>query len=550
MIRPLIHSVTLFAFLFLVGCQIPVEAPIESISRVDEYFWKPSSDTLRYDVYLEGSLGMPVRHSVWVDHYNDGYIAHDLANDQMGIIISRSNPGQVVLTEIHASSLFPLPQGAYISNGEEPKEIKFFLPVDALYFGANNAVVFSNQVSYTNTSKDWQSKAWQSSSLFVSGRITAIASSPGGVLYAGNNVGTVFKSSDAGNTWNTIRSSNSGDGETVGIVVVDTNVFVAVYNSGVYVSRAGLAFEQLGPTAVPPNVTGMALVYNSSQYNDNEVIVSTEDSGIWYGTLNGSGWRTRGATGIRPGDKLLGLYGYNKEPKYVVTSRDGLFFTSLDTGRTWVANELTPWAQGEEITCVARTGDERIFFGTSHGKIFQALINGGGVSQIGQIDTAVNAITFSNQQLIVASAKGLSEVVSSVSNRDHLGPYEIREDTVEAEFVLLQSNSVELQVEDSWMAGYLYFPQVPGQNKNVPLTARVMERLDTLQALGESFTDVIAVRYAYEAYPGQPLSGMGVPYWMIYYGRGIGPVMIDEVVPSNDNNTRVNNSRTILRRQY
>jgi hypothetical protein len=87
--------------------------------------------------------------------------------------------------------------------------------------------------------------------------------------------------------------------------------------------------------------------------------------------------------------------------------------------------------------------------------------------------------------------------------------------------LLLKSNPT---VDSSWRAGTL----VTANHISYPITGRLLSRLDSLVIGGKSYSDILAVRYSHEL-PGEMLDTKNVPYWVIYYQRGRGPIMFDRV---------------------
>jgi len=80
------------------------------------------------------------------------------------------------------------------------------------------------------------------------------------------------------------------------------------------------------------------------------------------------------------------------------------------------------------------------------------------------------------------------------------------------------------QVDSSWPAGTI----MTKRYKYVPVEARFLQRLDTLTVNGVSYPDVLAVRYAHEKLD-LTVDSTDVPYWVVFYARGRGPVMFDKV---------------------
>ena len=88
--------------------------------------------------------------------------------------------------------------------------------------------------------------------------------------------------------------------------------------------------------------------------------------------------------------------------------------------------------------------------------------------------------------------------------------------------VLLRANP---DTGKSWRAGTLVTEL---DEQSYAIEARVMQRLNALEIHGQSYSDVLMVRYAHENPGGSP-NGALVPYWMIYYQKGAGPIMFEKI---------------------
>ena len=104
--------------------------------------------------------------------------------------------------------------------------------------------------------------------------------------------------------------------------------------------------------------------------------------------------------------------------------------------------------------------------------------------------------------------------VSGLDLRDY--PY------VPGGLVLLRANP---DTGKFWRAGTLV---TQADEKSYPITARVMKRLNALEIGGQNYPDILMVRYAYEKVGSVPESAL-VPYWVIYYQKGSGPIMFEKV---------------------
>jgi hypothetical protein len=83
-------------------------------------------------------------------------------------------------------------------------------------------------------------------------------------------------------------------------------------------------------------------------------------------------------------------------------------------------------------------------------------------------------------------------------------------------------------VGGTWNAGNIAGPGLPA---NVPLTARVIDHVDSLNVQPVSggsarrYGDSYVIRYTYE-HPGDP--NIGFPfYWLVYYSKNFGPVLLE-----------------------
>jgi hypothetical protein len=520
--------------LLVAGCSIPSEAPIGEITDMREYFWTSSEATLHYDVYTE-SQSTPTMHSVVVRTGAGDLIAHDNANSQSGIIIARADVNEIILKEIISSDLFPLPPGAYITR-EGTSEIKDFFGVTGFHSSGQNQIAFTDNGVFTD-----QGSGWTPRGVLTNAAVTVVAQNPAvpNEFFAGTATGEILHSTNFGATW--ISRRNAADGPIKGFAFADSAVYAAVRNLGVIVSDKRAPFVEMGATKIPGNITGIAIVRMSSKRGDYEVLASTDTFGLLYTSPSGSYWAARGQLGLTS-NSFQGLYGH-QDNTFLLVGDGVTFFTSQDTSREWKTHNLTSMSTGEQITHVFRDDDNTALIGTSIGAIYEFSFLRDEVLPIANVGMPINGLMRNGSRVMVSTATGLHEVQGPVSF-SNVGPFELTADTTKGEFVLLQTNGAPLQVGDNWLAGHLFLPEIPLPTKSVPITARVIERIDTLKALGEAYPDVLAVRYAFEPVANTPIEN--APYWMIYYSRGLGPVMIDQVLEQAG--VRSNRSRALLRR--
>ena len=108
----------------------------------------------------------------------------------------------------------------------------------------------------------------------------------------------------------------------------------------------------------------------------------------------------------------------------------------------------------------------------------------------------------------------------------------------------LQSTSIMA----SWFGGNLVGPGLPA---GIPITARIQDHVDSLRipdtatntsvTYGESYI----IRYAPETSANSVVSGFPL-YWVVYYSRGVGPVLIQEYYLGSDQKYSVQQQATII----
>ncbi|HEY3875489.1 MAG TPA: hypothetical protein VGM92_08420 [Candidatus Kapabacteria bacterium] len=95
--------------------------------------------------------------------------------------------------------------------------------------------------------------------------------------------------------------------------------------------------------------------------------------------------------------------------------------------------------------------------------------------------------------------------------------------------ILLRSNP--FSSDSTWDAGTL----IASEKNSWRITARAIEHLDSLilypKVIEHSYSDVIEVRYANERTDKTPRSD-SLPYWIVYYAKSTGPVLIQNFQPS------------------
>ena len=216
---------------------------------------------------------------------------------------------------------------------------------------------------------------------------------------------------------------------------------------------------------------------------------------------------------------------YGKEVVFGGTSNTGIIF-SHDFGQTWKTRKSMV-SRSSNTNCLIWAYPAQIgFAGTTTGEVLSFdTVDSDVVTLKAQLHSHIMTMACSSAgQLLVATEDSLFDVTSgtpiyipSVSTIPviHHGM-----------LTMLNSGANGLQNGATWSAGYVLDSS---HTTTLPLTARVTDHLDSLvlplSIPKNPLKDVFVVRYAYETSSG--VVSTALPYWMIYYARAIGPVVIE-----------------------
>ncbi len=331
-------------------------------------------------------------------------------------------------------------------------------------------------------------------------------------IFAASTAGLLF--SRHGGVWKPvsldgIAPAGSKTGPILALVS-DTDQFIALDGiTGVFKhSRAGGPWSQL-PFMADKQVTALALHHNG---NSVSLIIGTSDGQLGvFGLL--------GNPNVAPSQAA----GSNKI--WCIASEGGLAFAGTDIGVFTNKGGLTSaW------TYVAGTSSYRpvsYIIPRSSGN-FLFLSNG--LIYIGSLTGASTSLAFKSKALAIAFGSRFF-ALDDTALWNYTSSYTWLPDTnfarlyypfIPGGLVMLRNN--HLSQSDNWRAGTL----VTNDHSSYAITGRVMQRLDSLQINGGQYPDVFVIRYAHELPNGQA-DTVHVPYWMIYYQRGVGPIMFDKV---------------------
>lgn len=519
--------------LLVSGCSIPdvVEAPSSIRGNASEYFWAALDQDLIYDVYLDES-DVAIQHTVELRRDSEFIHATDRANGETGHLTTRLASQRVAITDLRSSALFPLPAGAFISAHPQSRNVFNAFPVTALHISAWGELAATKSGVYTR-----RGSTWQASSTVIAGHVTAFASSTTNI-YAGTSLGEVLYSNDGGSIWQALPGKL---GAAVTALAIDSSreVFAAVSGHGVFLSSNHQAFSPIGGSLPSTNISGIALISpDGIKYAAPQLFVATMDQGIFaldrmaYGS-----WTVPYAIISQAPFDVSSVSVAEDKASLVAGTQAGRVYVSSDRGSSWISIQLD-----EAIVKVAILDPMTIAAATDSGNIYSIDVLQRTSTLLGAIGAKPTGLAFDLQRALwISSARGLRRLTPANVLEDlALGTESI--DTMQGELTLLRSSGGELALGSSWHAGNLAMPLPTLGLRWFEITARITERLDLLQVDGSEFTDVVGVRYAHET--NGDLTA-GAPYWMIYYAKGVGPVLIDQLQPTNDSPTKL--SRAILR---
>ncbi len=251
-----------------------------------------------------------------------------------------------------------------------------------------------------------------------------------------------------------------------------------------------------------------------------EEIVVADTSGIW--SVADSNLLHHVAL-----DNVRCLYIDSLGIAYAGTNGQGLFIR-LSLFGAW-----QPVANSESDTIVAMAGHdvEGVFALTNTGRVV-AVMNGQYqvIAPTGRIGRSL--CVDGPIRILVGTDAGIATVSNGQTLSDTIGPSTQITVQTPGGLTILERQGMNAPASPSWLGGTLLGP---GLGSGVPITARVMDHVDSLQhiasaadssklnAYGESFI----IRYGHENTDG--LLDLNFPlYWLVYYTRGIGPVLIEE----------------------
>jgi hypothetical protein len=518
------------ALLFLVcavtGCReiIPTTPQFTSTNALD-YFWNGTPYNPSYEV--TDSLGSELKDQVDLRSSIDSILLTDGlgAHLQMHFSLFRDS---VLLDKFAANKLFVLPEGYYFSSGSGPTEVVRPVHVRTLFYDRAQRLLFagtdSNGIWYTSNGV---SGKWFHAAGAVHAGILGFARTEDYSIFA-IGFDSVYLSTDGGKSFFV-----TAEGKFKAIASRGNNVFFGGSDVEEIVrpSNAIHLFTPQLPANFTSSIISLAVcgerlvagVYQSSSTNHLLTI-----------PIGGSAWESPPQQPVTS-TNMFALIA-NAPRVFAGTNGDSVIVSS-DSGRNW--RPFSSSGASGHITCFASSGRDTVnYAGTSDGLLLSLR-----VLDIGNVSTKLG-LSGHISSIAVESANGYVDTVmiagdtlscwsKSGTGRSSLPPSTVISVTHPGVFKLLDAAG-GLRFGSSWNAGYLNSTR---DTVVQTLTGRVLEHLDSLvlplKAMKETRKDVFVVRYAIENSSQSPT--IGTPYWIFYYEKGLGPVIIDlfEIDPTS-----------------
>lgn len=233
-------------------------------------------------------------------------------------------------------------------------------------------------------------------------RITSVISG-GSYLFAGSATGGVYRSSNSGDSWQSVNTGLSNT-KVSALYFTNNNLYAGTIGGGIFVStNSGESWSEASG--------GLTNLYISClYYSDNKFYAGTSDTlgnsgGIFASSNNGISWTFAGLSGLQirallsSGNYLLAGTGYN--------GTTGGIFRTTNGGVNWYISNYGLLGFGIEVNHLSADG-ANIYAGTGTG-VYLSINNGGSWESISiQLSgVKVNSIALNNFMMFAGTPNGV-----------------------------------------------------------------------------------------------------------------------------------------------
>jgi hypothetical protein len=522
-----------FVLAFILGAcsQVIPVAPHFSGTDMTAYFWTgtPYDPTFLITSYTS-SNSTPDQVNVHVSgdslQLTDGVAPHGIAHFSV-------SPQTVTLDYIEPNNVLAIPGSATLSDQIGVTYVQQQLHIRALLY-LRGGRLLAGTLNAGLWYSDDNGKNWTHS---VGGEASTI-SSIAQLVYASTIYGvshdTIYYSNDTGKTFKGIVDPSAP--HSLVVAMSDTAVIAGV--SPTY----GPNVVRIDPyhQSVVPFSPQFSLYSTDSILSLISVYGNTLIAGTYQKSNTGNhifrcriGEPTWSPAPLSNGANVYAL-AYGKEVVFGGTSNTGIV-VSHDFGLTWKSRKSMVsrssntncmiWAYSPQIGYAGTTTGEVLAFDAADTDV---------VTLKSQLYSPIMALACSpTGQLLAATEDSLFDVTTGTPG--YIASISTLPVIHRGMLTMLSAGVNGLQTGATWSAGYVLDSS---RTKSLPLTARVTDHLDSLvlplSISKNPLKDVFVIRYAYETSSG--IVSTALPYWMIYYARSIGPVVI-ELLQNNPSTT-------------
>ncbi len=501
------------------GCRevLPVAPQFSSVSALD-YFWNGTPYNPTYDVTDSNSATQ--KDQLNLRSTSDSILVTDGLDSHLELHFSLTKDS-VIIDQFAANKLFVLPDGYYFSSGIGPTRVVQPVHVRSLFYDRAARMLFggtdSNGIWYTSNGV---TGTWLHSAGASHAEITGFARTEDSAIFA---LGTdsVYLSTDGGMTF----------------VAVAQGKFTAIAARGKSVFFGGSDVEEItrpSPTIhlftpqLPANFTSSILslavcgerltagVYQSSSTNHLLTI-----------PIGGSVWESPPQQPITS-TNMFALIA--NAPRVFAGSNGDSVIVSSDSGRNW-RPFATSSTHGNISAFASGLSSDLDYAGTTDGLLLSLHVTDFGnvntlVGGRGNITSLAVESANGNFDTVIIAGDSLSYWTPYQSAKRFTAPYTEISVSHPGVLKVLDATNGGLRVGSTWMAGYLSSRNDTASKR---ITGRVLEHLDSLVLPLKNpkapRKDILVTRYAIEDASQNPVPG--TPYWIFYFEKGLGPVIID-----------------------
>jgi hypothetical protein len=519
------------ATLGITGCNPGiVDVPAPQVTDASAYFW-PKNSEMSFK-FVDSVTGRSSVISLGIFSDSTTGVIKESSGGIIDSLFSNTGNDEVSISGISRHSIVPLPDGYTIKTENTLTQHTVTPPVSHIISIPNTTTVVaateSNGVFFSGDGGiSWQKSTSQT---FGDNNPITCFAVLNGIIYAGTYQGTLFYSTD-GSVWSSASSYTSGRP----IVALASNPL----SDALYVSVGDSVFRTTQPRTLKGNllvskrsvnITTMAFIIASNDSNQRSEFLFGGNYRAGTGSLlswewpSGHDWTMAELTQPSFVSSLLATSGQR-----VYCSADSTVFF-CDSLRKWMSIPLTDIGNAHFAYDYGSQSNRNTLIETG-GSFFVldefARLSGSSPAPFSK--SSIHDITVVNSKYLLATDLGVYSNYYNTSTWDpsslNLSATKTDSVSVPGKIVLLRSRSGSIALDSSWEACTLF----SNLNLNVPIhiTGRIIGHLDSLTIGTKSYSDILAVRYAAELTSN---SLAPHPYWVIYFGRGAGPLVISQMI--------------------